>query len=313
MNRIVYLDNLRSAAVVLTLLAVLLQGFVPFYEAAAVTALAVSFFISAYFAAELLRTHNISYFLGNKFNRLVWPFLFLCLLCLEETWGLSLPPVTAWVLPWLFLLCLVLGGVKKVKPHWLLHRSYAKPAAPFLLILLLVQIALLFFCRTFLQPSYLVPFLFVIRPDWLVLSAGAFFLGVHAFRQRWFGRRGFVPSANLLIVFAAILGVYTYCMPKQNFLSAILPPLLAVSAVFGLSGIFQRDFAKQTAWSHNLHRSSYALFFVGEPIILNCLYFLSPLSSLWLRLVLTTLITAIYGYLLCRYALSHISCFKSRG
>lgn len=313
MNRLVYFDNLRSAAVVLTLLAVLLRNFASFYETAAVTAIAVCFFIAAYFGAELLRTHQVSFFLGQKFNHLVWPFLFLCLLCLEETWGLGLPPVTAWVLPWLFILFLALAGVKAVKPHWLIHRTAAKPSAVFLLLFVLIQAALLAICRALFAPSYTIPFLFAIRPDWLVLAAGTFFLGVHAFRKRWFGRRGFVPPANNLYIFAIMAGVSAYCLPKQNFLFPIIASILALTAVFGLSAFFTRQLNSQPAWAHTLHRISYGLFFVGEPIINNCFYFLAPLPSLWLRLLLTAVITVIYGYLLCRYALLHITCFKSRG
>ena len=63
-----------------------------------------------------------------------------------------------------------------------------------------------------------------------------------------------------------------------------------------------------------LHRISYGLFFVSEPIIIHSMWFLQPLAvALWLKIVITALVLAIYGYLLCRYALLHIPCFKSKG
>ena len=49
MNRFICFDNLRSAAVVLTLAALLLQSWTAFYEESAVVAISIVFFISAYF------------------------------------------------------------------------------------------------------------------------------------------------------------------------------------------------------------------------------------------------------------------------
>ena len=45
MNRFIYFDNLRSAAVVLTLAALLLQPWHAFYEESAVIAISIVFFI----------------------------------------------------------------------------------------------------------------------------------------------------------------------------------------------------------------------------------------------------------------------------
>lgn len=68
MNRFIYFDNLRSAAVVLTLAALLLQPWHAFYEESAVIAISIVFFISAYFGASALRIRTISFFLKDKGN-----------------------------------------------------------------------------------------------------------------------------------------------------------------------------------------------------------------------------------------------------
>ena len=74
MNRFIYFDNLRSAAVVLTLAALLLQPWHAFYEESAVIAISIVFFISAYFGASALRIRTISFFLikGNAWAGRAW-------------------------------------------------------------------------------------------------------------------------------------------------------------------------------------------------------------------------------------------------
>lgn len=84
MNRFICFDNLRSAAVVLTLAALLLQSWTAFYEESAVVAISIVFFISAYFGASALRIRTISFFLKDKWKRLGWPGLVLVLFGIEE-------------------------------------------------------------------------------------------------------------------------------------------------------------------------------------------------------------------------------------
>jgi peptidoglycan/LPS O-acetylase OafA/YrhL len=113
-----------------------------------------------------------------------------------------------------------------------------------------------------------------------------------------------------------MVGVYAAWMPGKgaSILTALTPALLLVAAVLGLTAWFHQQFDKHSAWSHTLHRISYGLFFVSEPIILHSMWFLQPLAvAVWLKVVITALVLAIYGYLLCRYALFHIPCFKSKG
>ena len=59
MNRFICFDNLRSAAVVLTLAALLLQSWTAFYEESAVVAISIVFFISAYFGLQPAHPHDI--------------------------------------------------------------------------------------------------------------------------------------------------------------------------------------------------------------------------------------------------------------
>lgn len=316
MNRFIYFDNLRSAAVVLTLAALLLQPWQAFYEESAVIAISIIFFISAYLGASALRIRTISFFLKDKWKRLGWPGLVLLLLGVEEQLVTANLPVTSWVLLWLFLLFAGLALMKHINHSVLQHRVASKPSALFLLAFIIISAAILFFCQAFLPQSLCIPYIAQVRPDWLVLSFFAFSLGVYAFRHRWFTPSGYQPKVNGLLGFAIMVGVYAAWMPGKGatILTALTPTLLLIASVLGLSACFRQQFNTHTSWSHTLHRISYGLFFVSEPIIIHSMWFLQPLSvALWLKIVITALILAIYGYLLCRYALLHIPCFKSKG
>ena len=316
MNRFIYFDNLRSVTVLLTLAVLLLQPWAAFYEEGAVVAISIIFFISAYFGASALRIRTISFFLRDKWKRLGWPGMFLLLLCIEEQLVTGSLPVTSWVLPWLFLLFAGLALVKQVNHNVLQHRTASKPSLPFLLVFIALLAVALFLCQAFLPQILLIPYIAQIRPDWLFLSFFAFALGVYAFRHRWFTPSGYQPKGRALLGFAIMIGVYAAWMPGKGatILTALTPTLLLIASVLGLSACFRQQFNGHTAWSHTLHRLSYGLFFVSEPIILHAMWFLQPLAvAVWLKIVITALILAIYGYLLCRYALLHIPCFKSKG
>lgn len=315
MNRFIYFDNLRSAAVVLTLAALLLQPWQAFYEESAVIAISIIFFISAYFGASALRIRTTSFFLKDKWKRLGWPGLVLLLLGVEEQLVTANLPVTSWVLLWLFLLFAGLALMKHINHNVLQHRVASKPSALFLLAFIVISAAVLFLCQAFLPQSLRIPYIAQVRPDWLVLSFFTFSLGVYAFRHRWFTPSGYQPKVNGLLGFAIMVGVYAAWMPGKGatILTVLTPTLLLIASVLGLSACFRQQFHTHTSWSHTLHRVSYGLFFVSEPIVIHSMWFLQPLSvALWLKIVITALILAIYGYLLCRYALLHIPCFKSK-
>ena len=141
MNRFIYFDNLRSAAVVLTLAALLLQPWQAFYEESAVIAISIIFFISAYLGASALRIRTISFFLKDKWKRLGWPGLVLLLLGVEEQLVTANLPVTSWVLLWLFLLFSGLALMKHINHNVLQHRITSKPSVPFLLAFIIISAA----------------------------------------------------------------------------------------------------------------------------------------------------------------------------
>ena len=180
--------------------------------------------------------------------------------------------------------------MKHINHNVLQHRVASKPSALFLLAFIVISAAVLFLCQAFLPQSLRIPYIAQVRPDWLVLSFFTFSLGVYAFRHRWFTPSGYQPKVNGLLGFAIMVGVYAAWMPGKGatILTVLTPTLLLIASVLGLSACFRQQFHTHTSWSHTLHRVSYGLFFVSEPIVIHSMWFLQPLSvAFWLKIVIS--------------------------
>lgn len=318
MNRLIYFDNLRSLSIILTLAALLLPLGTVFYEGSTTIAIAVIFFISAYFEASKLRIRTITFFLKDRWHRLGLPLIVLVLFGIEEKIVTGTLPIVSWALAWLLLLFALLSLVKRGAHSFLQQRKLAPPSIPFLTLFFLLLAAALYGCRLFLPQSLIIPFIAVIRPDWLILSTFSFIMGLQAFRNRWFTANGYQPSLGIFIAFIVILVgnslMLNGTLPANPWMTAFLSAALPMTAILGLTAFFHRYFNSHRPWSHTLHRLGYGLFFISEPIILHTAWFLHPLAAdSWLKTLLTILILVVYSYLLCRYALLHLSCFKSKG
>lgn len=318
MNRFIYFDNLRSLSIILTLAALLLPLGTVFYEQSTAIAIAVIFFISAYFGASKLRIRTISFFLKDRWHRLGLPMIVLALFGIEEKIVTGTLPALSWALAWMLILLALLSLVKKLAHGFLQHRKLAQPSLPFLALFFILLAAALYGSQRFLPQSLMIPYLAVIRPDWLILSLFSFILGLQAFRSQWFTAKGYMPGKGSFIAFIVVLMAGSLTMigtiPSPPWLSALLAAALPVTAILGLTAFFHQYGSSHRPWSHSLHRLGYALFFISEPIILHTAWFLHPLAAAsWLKTLLTVLILVVYSYLLCRYALLHLSCFKSKG
>lgn len=318
MNRFIYFDNLRSLSIILTLAALLLPLGTVFYEESAAIAIAAVFFISAYFGTSKLRIRTIPFFLKDRWHRLGLPLIVLILFGIEERLVTGTLPVVSWALAWLLLLFALLSLVKRAAHSFLQQRKLGRPTAPFLTLFFLLWAAALYGAHLFLPPSVMIPYLAIIRPDWLILSLFSFILGLQAFRSRWFTANGYVPSMGSFIAFIVVLIANSLLMtgviPTIPWVAAPLSAALPMTAVLGLTAFFHQYFNGHRPWSQSLHRLGYGLFFISEPIIIHTTWFLHPLAAAsWLKTLLTLLILVVYSYLLCRYALLHLPCFKSKG
>ena len=117
-----------------------------------------------------------------------------------------------------------------------------------------------------------------------------------------------------IVVLIANSLLMTGVIPTIPWVAAPLSAALPMTAVLGLTAFFHQYFNGHRPWSQSLHRLGYGLFFISEPIIIHTTWVLHPLAAAsWLKTLLTLLILVVYSYLLCRYALLHLSCFKSKG
>ena len=159
---------------------------------------------------------------------------------------------------------------------------------------------------------------------YLAAMCGLYFcFGAYAFRHRWFTAGGYVPSAVHIIGAALLLGVVVASsyitmgisvfisgtlFPLLLFFSILqLPLLLALLAAFAKWGDIETDKTKLAAGL------AYPLYVVSDTLIQNTAYFLQPLSlGMPLKFVLTLALSFLYGYMICKYALRHLPCFKTR-
>lgn len=321
-------------------------GFDVFYEGAAAILLAALFFISGYLGASDLRIHLIRPFLQKKWIRLGWPWLFGVLFFAPELayisylanggassfidfyirhfWIDSFTQGPFWFLSVLILLFLVLAGAKKWH-HDILKKGPLQGASiPLVLSIislqaLLVISTLLYSGMTWFNGLYIITF----QPVRMITCALYFFFGIWAFKHRWFSNDGYTPSGHWIIAgilfialyalaapYMAVLGLFMAGIPPVYMLS-FLASFLSLPSLLGLIAFLQRLPHSDGPTALQLSNISYPFYFLSAILIENTAYLLHPLSiDEILKVMLIVLLSAIYGYLLCKYVLWHLPCFK---
>ena len=306
------------------------------------------FFISAYFGASSLRIHMIRPYFKSKWTRLGWPWLAGTILLAPELLYLASrscgshgdgPAFSIVHLPFwsayfqspffciglLLLFHLALMGAKKWRRSLFQRAAAAPPSAGILTGFYALQLVVAAAFFGLLLAAHRTPDLwFPLYVLYLAAMSGLYFcFGVYAFRHRWFTAGGYVPSAVHIIGAALLLGVIVASsyitmgisvfmsgtlFPLLLFFSLLqLPLLLALLAAFAKWGDIETDKTKLAAGL------AYPLYVVSDTLIQNTAYFLQPLSlGTPLKFVLTLALSFLYGYMICKYALRHLPCFKTR-
>ena len=318
------------------------------YNLAIVCIVPAIFFISAYFGASSLRIHMIRPYFKSKWTRLGWPWLAGTILLAPELLYLASrscgshgdgPAFSIVHLPFwsayfqspfffiglLLLFHLALMGAKKWRRSLFQRAAAAPPSAGILAVFYVLQLAVAAAFFGLLLAAHRAPdFWFPLYVLYLAAMSGLYFcFGVYAFRHRWFTAGGYVPSAVHIIGAALLLGVIVASsyitmgisvfisgtlFPLLLFFSILqLPLLLALLAAFAKWGDIETDKTKLAAGL------AYPLYVVSDTLIQNTAYFLQPLSlGTPLKFVLTLALSFLYGYMICKYALRHLPCFKTR-
>ena len=318
------------------------------YNLAIVCIVPAIFFISAYFGASSLRIHMIRPYFKSKWTRLGWPWLAGTILLAPELLYLASrscgshgdgPAFSIVHLPFwsayfqspffciglLLLFHLALMGAKKWRRSLFQRAAAAPPSAGILAGFYALQLIVAAAFFGLLLAAHRTPDLwFPLYVLYLAAMSGLYFcFGVYAFRHRWFTAGGYVPSAVHIIGAALLLGVVVALsyismgisvfisgtlFPLLLFFSILqLPLLLALLAAFAKWGDIETDKTKLAAGL------AYPLYVVSDTLIQNTAYFLQPLSlGTPLKFVLTLALSFLYGYMICKYALRHLPCFKTR-
>ena len=318
------------------------------YNLAIVCIVPAIFFISAYFGASSLRIHMIRPYFKSKWTRLGWPWLAGTILLAPELLYLASrscgshgdgPAFSIVHLPFwsayfqspffciglLLLFHLALMGAKKWRRSLFQRAAAAPPSAGILAGFYALQLVVAAAFFGLLLAAHRTPDLwFPLYVLYLAAMSGLYFcFGVYAFRHRWFTAGGYVPSAVHIIGAALLLGVVVALsyismgisvfisgtlFPLLLFFSILqLPLLLALLAAFAKWGDIETDKTKLAAGL------AYPLYVVSDTLIQNTAYFLQPLSlGTPLKFVLTLALSFLYGYMICKYALRHLPCFKTR-
>ena len=318
------------------------------YNLAIVCIVPAIFFISAYFGASSLRIHMIRPYFKSKWTRLGWPWLAGTILLAPELLYLASrscgshgdgPAFSIVHLPFwsayfqspffciglLLLFHLALMGAKKWRRSLFQRAAAAPPSAGILAGFYALQLIVAAAFFGLLLAAHRTPDLwFPLYVLYLAAMSGLYFcFGVYAFRHRWFTAGGYVPSAVHIIGAALLLGVVVASsyitmgisvfisgtlFPLLLFFSLLqLPLLLALLAAFAKWGDIETDKTKLAAGL------AYPLYVVSDTLIQNTAYFLQPLSlGAPLKFILTLALSFLYGYMICKYALRHLPCFKTR-
>lgn len=318
------------------------------YNLAIVFIVPAIFFISAYFGASSLRIHMIRPYFKSKWTRLGWPWLIGTVLLAPEllylasrscgshgdgpAFSLIHPPFWSayfqspfFFIGLLLLFHLALMGAKKWRRSLFQRTAAAPPSAGILAGFYALQLVVAAAFFGLLLAAHRAPdFWFLQYVLYLAATCGLYFcFGVYAFRHRWFTAGGYVPSAVHIIGAALLLGVIVASsyitmgisvfisgtlFPLLLFFSLLqLPLLLALLAAFAKWGDIETDKTKLAAGL------AYPLYVVSDTLIQNTAYFLQPLSlGAPLKCILTLALSFLYGYMLCKYALRHLPCFKTR-
>ena len=139
-----------------------------------------------------------------------------------------------------------------------------------------------------------------------------FLLGIYASKHRWFMNGGYVPGRIWMILGLASCIIYTLLTPFL-LLQTIVSVFFSFAGTLGLIAAFARWCDVSSKTSLTLAKAAYPIWFLSAPVLETVYYFLQPLAAAApLKLLLALMVTLVYNYVVYKYALCHLACFKTR-
>lgn len=139
-----------------------------------------------------------------------------------------------------------------------------------------------------------VSYIWVIQPCRIMLYPLWFFLGVYAWRHRWFAADGYKPAMGWFPAFLISSIIYPMCVlygwmvfpdPFQFLLlKAFTHTLLLMTAMFGLLAFFQQKLDFTNGFLGEMASHSYTMYWIHMELVFPIVYLLVPLDwSVWLK------------------------------
>ena len=307
----------------------------------------IMFFISGYFGIKSLIKRTTSDFWSDKFKRIIVPWVFGAMLIAPIIafltpasryvpisfmdfyktlfWGPYYQHAHYWYLGFLVVLYILLTVAYKINPKiGEISNNISSPSFIFFLTTGLLGALGYWGVNLFIPDSLWV------HPFWLVVFQATrvplfliyFSLGVYAHNKQWFAN-GYYPKMKtwipLFILFAIAHLANVFIVPtlglapeKYKILRALFHSFFCMSAIFGLLSLFKAKFNITNNMWYSLSISSYAIYYLHQLPVLCTNWLVRPLEvNVFLKYIITILISVSFTYLVSRYILIHIPCFGS--
>ena len=309
----------------------------------------VMFFISEYFGLQSLVRHEEKEFWRRKLWRIVLPWLFGVLFIAPPVTYLILASRSAPMDFWTFYTTLFWGPLYEQAQYWYLGALLAlyvlltlavrlfpalrtRSAEPvrrqgrLFLALFLLTFLSIGVLGSYLSPDLWQPFFYVLVlqpvriPTYLIF----FFLGAHAFRQRWFAAAGYTPANPLWLVgcflFSALYLWQRFTLPALGasaqviaWTNAFCQAAFTWTATLGLLGFFQRYLGRTTPLRTRLSETSYGVYYLHMAVLFPVVWAARSIDlGVYFKYALVCLVTLLLCDFLARYGLSHLSAFALR-
>lgn len=288
----------------------------------------VVFFICGYCTAATLRIRSDAYFLRHKFIRLAGPCLIGGLIAAPEMSYLNyLSNVgTASVISfftsalfykyytegtYIFITAALTLSVfslliKKLRPKFF-RQNKSSPTILFFVLITMLHgvVSFLLFYIIYIFGKFIYPFDLFLISGWTLY----FFIGIYAFKRKWFVHDGYIPSRRWLYFFVivSLLFLFTdihYFMWNFSF-------LITTSGVFAVLSFFAAYRSKAAKVWRTASDHAYGAYFTCSFLFFNGAYFLKYLQVPTLVAIAVLLIPGgIYAYFLNTHILLRLPSFK---
>ena len=306
----------------------------------------VMFFVSGYFGILSLSRRSQKSFWRSKWIRIGFPWIFGAMLiapCIAYLmiasrdipmsfgefysrmfWGVAYEQAHYWYLGALMALYGLLALAVKLRPAWKMQLPASGPSGLFFIGVLLAGAVgsgvVNWFVPdgTWIHPLYIL----VLQPTRVPLYLLYFFLGVYAWRRQWFLPDAYQPEAGVwLPVFILLSAAYVLFrmlpMEPQTVslesaaIRAVFHSLCCMTAVWALLAFFARYLAFTTKRLGVLAAVSYPVYYLHQFFVQEAAWLFRPLQlPVGIKYLLTCALALVVCFLLSRYLLLRLPCFK---